>query len=289
MALGRRDTLAKKSDELWVRRSVSSIPVYVGIDVACAAGKRLPICVVSAGQPIMPLAIPKHLGAAIPRGVGNKEITALAPFREAALGVAGSINRVALEMGWHVERAAVDAPAAPPEASSRTSEDELGRLGLSSFRTPAASAWDGIKHKCVEHLGSGGSTATLPHANNLDAVRLRALQFPQSRSLGSRSSRYIRLLSSGRCYPPASTSRRSRAIGISSSRSPLAQGGDRRISKPNYGRRCQEVVTIAWTHSWQLGLPPCRGNSGARSAMLSSRMTLSGYLCRLRSATWSKP
>ena len=70
-------------------------------------------------------------------------------------------------MGWHVERAAVDAPAAPPAANSRASEDELGRLGLSSFRTPAASAWDGIKQKCVEHLGSGGSTATLPHANKI--------------------------------------------------------------------------------------------------------------------------
>jgi predicted nuclease with RNAse H fold len=164
---GLTDTLANKSDELWVRRSVSSIPVYVGIDVACAAGKRLPICMVSAGQPIMPLAIPKHLGAAIPRGVGNREITAVAPFQEAALGVAASINRVAVETGWHVERAAVDAPAAPPAANSRASEDELGRLGLSSFRTPAASAWDGIKQKCVEHLGSGGSRATLPHANKI--------------------------------------------------------------------------------------------------------------------------
>lgn len=68
---------------------------------------------------------------------------------------------------WNVERVAVDAPAAPPTANSRASEDELGRLGLSSFRTPAASAWDGIKQKCVEHLGSGGSTATLPHANKI--------------------------------------------------------------------------------------------------------------------------
>ena len=201
---------------------------------------------------------PSSLGAAIPRGVGNREITAVAPFQEAALGVAGSINRVAVEMGWHVERAAVDAPAAPPAASSRASENELGRLGLSSFRTPAASAWDGIKQKCVDHLGSGGSTATLPHANKIWMLFGFELFVPSSGSSGSRSSRYIRLLSSGHCYPPASTSRRSRGIGISSSRSPPAQGGDRRISKPNCGRRCREVVTIAWTHSWQLGLPPCR-------------------------------
>ena len=146
---------------------MSSYPVYVGIDVACAARKRLPICVVSAGQPLTPLAIPKHLGAAIPRGIGNKEITAVAPFREAALGVASSIHRIAVEMGWHVERVAVDAPAAPPASNPRASENELKRLGLPSFRTPAAGEWDGIKQKCVEHLGSGGSTATLPHANQI--------------------------------------------------------------------------------------------------------------------------
>jgi hypothetical protein len=37
--------------------------VYVGIDVACAVGKRLPICVVSAGHPLIPMTIPKHLAA----------------------------------------------------------------------------------------------------------------------------------------------------------------------------------------------------------------------------------
>jgi hypothetical protein len=40
-------------------RAASWKGVYVGIDVACALGKRLPICVVSAGHPLMPLAIPK--------------------------------------------------------------------------------------------------------------------------------------------------------------------------------------------------------------------------------------
>jgi predicted nuclease with RNAse H fold len=146
---------------------VSSSSVYVGIDVACAIGKRLPICVVSAGYPLTPLTIPKRLAGAIPRGVGNKEITAVSPFREAARGVVSTIGQILDEMGWHVERTAVDAPAAPPATGSRASENELGRLGLSSFRTPAASAWAGIQEMCVDHLGSGGSAATLPHANKI--------------------------------------------------------------------------------------------------------------------------
>ena len=115
----------------------------------------------------MPLAIPKHLGAAVPRGVGNKEITSLAPFQEAALSVARAIDRIAAEMGWQVARIAIDAPAAPPIAGPRVSENELGRLGQPSFRTPAAGAWDGIRQLCLEHLRSGRSTATLPHANKI--------------------------------------------------------------------------------------------------------------------------
>ncbi len=141
--------------------------VYIGIDVACSVGKRLPICVVSGGYPLIPLMIPKHLAGLIPRGVGNKEITAAAPFHEAAGGVVSAINRIAIERGWQIKRIAVDAPAAPPATDSRTSENELGRLGLSSFRTPPASAWAGIREKCANHLGLGGSAATLPHANKI--------------------------------------------------------------------------------------------------------------------------
>jgi hypothetical protein len=74
--------------------TAESSSVYVGIDVACAVGKRLPICVVSTGCPLMPLTIPKHLAGLIPRGVGNKEITAAAPFQAAARDVVSTINRI---------------------------------------------------------------------------------------------------------------------------------------------------------------------------------------------------
>jgi len=111
--------------------------------------------------------IPKDLAALIPRGVGNKEITAATPFRAAAGGVVSALNRIATEMRWQIERIAVDAPAAPPAIGSRASENELGRLGLSSFRTPATPAWAGIRKKCANHLGLGGSTANLPYANKI--------------------------------------------------------------------------------------------------------------------------
>lgn len=146
---------------------MSSTPVFVGIDVACAIEKRLPMCVVSVGRQVVPLTIPKHLATTIPRGLGNREITAEAPFRAAAEGVAGALERIAVEMAWRIERIAIDASAAPPAVGSRLSERELGREGLSSFRTPAPPAWVGIKAKCIDHLNAGGGAATLPHANKI--------------------------------------------------------------------------------------------------------------------------
>jgi predicted nuclease with RNAse H fold len=149
------------------RDSVPSSSVYLGIDVACAIGKRLPLCVVSAGRPLLPLSIPKHLMELVPRGVGNKEIAAAYPFQEAARCVASAINGIADETGWKVERIAVDAPAAPPATDCRLAENELSNLGLSSFTTPALSAWSGIREKCANHLRIGGTPSTLPHANKI--------------------------------------------------------------------------------------------------------------------------
>ena len=115
----------------------------------------------------MPLTIPKQLSAAIPRGIVNMAIISPSPFREATGGVVNAIRRVLDEMDWRVERIAIDAPSAPPFAAPRASESELGHLGLSSFRTPAAADWAGIREKCLCHLGSGRSAATLPQANKI--------------------------------------------------------------------------------------------------------------------------
>ena len=146
---------------------MSSMPVFVGIDVACGVDKRLPLCVVSAGSQVTPLRIPKHLATMFPRGLGNKQITAETPFRDAAQGVTSALERIAAEMAWRIERIAIDASAAPPAAGSRLSENELGREGLSSFRTPTVPAWVGIKAKCIDHLNAGGGASTLPHANKI--------------------------------------------------------------------------------------------------------------------------
>jgi hypothetical protein len=103
----------------------------------------------------------------IPRGTGNREIAAAQPFKKVAQGVQSTIKRIVDEMGWKVERVALDAPAAPPGTGSRVSENELGRVGLSSFRTPTVSAWANIRATCIDHLSSGRAASTLPYANKI--------------------------------------------------------------------------------------------------------------------------
>lgn len=146
---------------------MSLLSVYLGIDVACRKGGRLPLCVVSKGPRVEPLQVPKHLVHLIPRGVGNQEIVADNPFRDAAQRVAMAIRQIASEERWHIERIAIDAPAAPPAAGARLAEDELGRCGLSSFRTPTRAAWPNIREACIKHLTANGEVARLPHANKI--------------------------------------------------------------------------------------------------------------------------
>ena len=168
-----RAVFATVYTECWIRmlarhRScMSKLAVYLGIDVACAAGKRLPVCVVSAGDRLTPLAIPKDLAAQLPHGVGNREIAAARPFADVAYGVAEAIKNIAQASGWQIRRIAIDAPAAPPETGLRSSEIELAHCRIPCFRTPARPAWASIVQKCKDHLGQGGSGAALPSANRI--------------------------------------------------------------------------------------------------------------------------
>jgi Protein of unknown function (DUF429) len=126
----------------------------------------LPICIISADDSRTPLVIPKPLANLVPRGLGNREIVSRTPFRQVAGQVATVLKRVVSEMGWLIERIAIDAPAAPG-MGARKSENEICRHGLSYFRTPDTSAWIEIRTACMTHLSEGGAISELPHANKI--------------------------------------------------------------------------------------------------------------------------
>ena len=58
-----------------VKATVSPTPVLVGVDVACAKRKRLPICFTAvAGGRLEPLEVPDELAKRFPVGRGNNQI-----------------------------------------------------------------------------------------------------------------------------------------------------------------------------------------------------------------------
>jgi hypothetical protein len=149
---------------------VSSITteVYIGIDVACAKRKPLPICFAAFdGGCLKPLVIPAGCARKFPRGKGNLEVSEPDPFAADAIILKGAIQETADNLGWRIVRIAIDAPAAPPRVGMRACETTLQELGQSVFTTDSVEAWDGILETCRSYLKRGGALARLPYANKI--------------------------------------------------------------------------------------------------------------------------
>lgn len=147
-----------------------SEPVYVGIDLACAKGKRLPVCFVrtepgsTPKSRLTPLVV--NLDR-IPRGKGNREIGSVLPFQDAARCVVHVLKTIADEMRWSIKRIAIDAPAAPSTNGIRSCERQLKDEGISSFPTPTPEKMDEVVKTCKIHLNEKRPLNRLPHANQI--------------------------------------------------------------------------------------------------------------------------
>lgn len=142
---------------------------FIGIDVACAKRKRLPICISTwrdgrlAPVPLRRLAILPPAGEGNAATLDDARVTAFA--REAAAYVEG----VCRELRLTPKRIAIDAPSSPRSEGSlrRAAEAAMDRQGISCFTTPSASGFAEIKAKVRGHLAAGGTANRLPHANQL--------------------------------------------------------------------------------------------------------------------------
>lgn len=147
---------------------LSPTPIFVGIDVACARKKRLPVCLAQLiGSRLEPVDPPPEFTRALPLGRGNEEIRNADPFKSAAVEVAETLVRGAKKYSWIILRVAVDAPAAPPKKGERASERALTECGLPSFQTPDEERWRQIREKCENYLRDGGALNRIPYANKI--------------------------------------------------------------------------------------------------------------------------
>ena len=144
---------------------------FIGIDVAFAKKKRLPICVcVIRNNRLFPLVLRDNSNLPLyPRGRGNKlaiDTSVVENFAEEALAYICAIEN---KFDIKIVRIAIDAPSAfrRPEVERREAEQAMDKLGISCFATPSKEDFNNVIEKVEKHLGSGGSESTLPHANQL--------------------------------------------------------------------------------------------------------------------------
>ena len=142
---------------------------FVGVDVAFALGKRLPIsiCTWCDGR-LVPLAL-RRLDLKPPEGRGNRlalDETVVAKFADAAVAY---VQAVARQLDLQVVCVAIDAPSAycRPDRKRRAAEVAVNRAGIHCFPTPSAEGFNKARNKVEARFDAGSELARVPHANQL--------------------------------------------------------------------------------------------------------------------------
>ena len=144
-------------------------PAYVGIDVAFARNKSLPIsiCIRNGGR-LLPIPLKQHPRSP-PRGYGNPATLDDMLVGRFACDARDYVAGVAQDEGLSVVRIGIDAPRDyRAEGSRRRAGDAaMDWAGISCFTTPSRSQFAEIRRKVNAHLAVGGPVNRLPHANQL--------------------------------------------------------------------------------------------------------------------------
>lgn len=143
--------------------------VFIGIDVACAKGKYLPLVICSkengrlipfplANYPIKP-----------PRGLGNA-LTLHEKVNQAfANDVASYIETICDAFHLNPVRIGIDSPLRPRDniLKRRLAEQALDRSGISCYTTPSIDDFEAIKTKGTAHVQADKPIQNLPHAHQI--------------------------------------------------------------------------------------------------------------------------
>lgn len=143
--------------------------VFVGIDVACAKGKHLPlvICRQEKGQ-LLPIPLANHQ-IKPPQGLGN--VLTLHDEVNMAFSndVANYIETVCDEFHLNPVRIGIDSPLQPRDnlLKRRVAEQALDKAGIRCYTTPSSDDFETIKAKGIAHLEANKPIQNLPHAHQI--------------------------------------------------------------------------------------------------------------------------
>ncbi|WP_279246894.1 DUF429 domain-containing protein [Candidatus Litorirhabdus singularis] len=143
--------------------------LYVGIDLAIAKKKYLPICLCSwDGERLLPVDL-TQLTCRPPRGRGNLAVLDAELVKRFVDEAATYLQAVATKLGGRIVRIGIDAPRSPrvENQKRRAAEVAMDQAGISCFTTPSASEFEMIFGKVRRHIANGGEESRLPHANQL--------------------------------------------------------------------------------------------------------------------------
>jgi Protein of unknown function (DUF429) len=143
---------------------------FVGIDVAFAHHKRLPVVVCTwQGRVLKPLPLREIKALVPPAGGGN--VAALDARRVASFArdVARYLRAIEAACGVTIRRVGIDAPSDPKEDGRRRRRAEAGldACGISCITTPSLREFDAIREAACAHVAGGGPASRVPHANQL--------------------------------------------------------------------------------------------------------------------------
>ena len=146
--------------------------LFVGIDVAIAYRKALPVSILEQGSRGVRVIPGKKLLSRPPLGPGNKRALSDEVRKDYAASVRQWLCEAEEVLNGRIVRIAIDAPRdfaneAAGRCARRAAERELDRLGISVFTTPTRSRFSHIVALAHAHIDAGKAVAKLPHANQI--------------------------------------------------------------------------------------------------------------------------
>ena len=143
---------------------------YVGIDVAFAKKKRLPvsICIVQGGR-LTPVPLRFGIKLRPPAGKGNKKALNADLVEQFCRDTLQYLHDVETACSVKIQRIAIDAPSdyRRENLPIRKADAAMNENGISCFKTPSESDFENIRKKVAKHLEKGGPESRIPHANQL--------------------------------------------------------------------------------------------------------------------------
>ena len=120
----------------------SGMDAFVGIDVAFAKRKCLPISICTWREGRLIPAELRRLPIQPPRGLGNAAILNPQSVRDFAVAARRYVEAACRELAVVPRRVAIDAPSSPRRDAMRRREAEVAmdRAGISCFATPTAAS-----------------------------------------------------------------------------------------------------------------------------------------------------